>query len=59
MRDEKSPGRVFPCWKRQHKKPGSGTVGKTQFFVCLVLFLVLTCYITLENKNISKIIYNI
>lgn len=25
----------------------------------LVLFLVLTCYITLENKNISKIIYNI
>lgn len=23
------------------------------------MFLVLTCYITLENKNISKIIYNI
>jgi hypothetical protein len=41
------------------KRPGSGTVGKTQIFVCSVLFLVLTCYITVENKNISKIIYNI
>lgn len=36
-----------------------GQLERTQLFVCLVLFLVLTCYITLENKNISKIIYNI
>lgn len=50
---------ISTCGRRQQKRPGSGTGGKSQLFDGLVLFLVLTCYITLENKNISKIIYNI